>query len=263
MYPISLPLQRLLAVILKKSRICLNRFYPFATNKVYWIMNYSLPMAVNCPSNAAKTWSETHDVLVGDANGADKAAQTYLFKNNYKNVIVYCSGYIFDNNWKDKALKQRMKHISASLHHYLPMQYSDAIQILMKSSSKFRGFQYMFFPGFVERYGLNQYETSIQALEHFTKHSSSEFAVRPFITKYNHKMMAQMEVWAESDNHPIRRLASEGCRPRLPWATALPEFKQDPAPILPILEKLKNDESEYVRRSVANNLNDISKDHPQ
>jgi len=171
--------------------------------------------------------------------------------------------HVLDDEWEDKELKERMKHISESLHRYLPVEYSDALQILMKSSSRFSGFQYMFFPGFVELYGLNKYEESIHALEHFTKHSSSEFAVRPFIKKYKQKMMVQMKVWAESENHHVRRLASEGCRPRLPWAMALPVFKQDPSQILPILEKLKNDDSEYVRRSVANNLNDISKDNPQ
>jgi len=75
-------------------------------------------------------------------------------------------------------------------------------------------------------------------------------------------MMRQMEKWAESDNHHVRRLASEGSRPRLPWAMALPEFKKNPAPVIKIMKKLKNDQSEYVRRSVANNLNDISKDNP-
>jgi 3-methyladenine DNA glycosylase AlkC len=171
--------------------------------------------------------------------------------------------HVIDDAWQGKELKERMQHISESLHHHLPMEYSKAVHILMESSSKFSGFQYMFFPGFVELYGMNEYEESIQALEHFTKHSSSEFAVRPFIKKYNNKMMAQMNAWAESENHHVRRLASEGCRPRLPWAIALPGFKKDPTPILPILEKLKSDESEYVRRSVANNLNDISKDNPK
>ena len=76
-------------------------------------------------------------------------------------------------------------------------------------------------------------------------------------------MMPQMLLWARSENHHVRRLASEGCRPRLPWAMALPEFKKDPSQVLAILELLKNDDSEYVRRSVANNLNDISKDNPQ
>jgi 3-methyladenine DNA glycosylase AlkC len=74
--------------------------------------------------------------------------------------------------------------------------------------------------------------------------------------------MAYMRAWAEDKNHHVRRLASEGCRPRLPWASALPAFKKDPTLILLVLEKLKDDESEYVRKSVANNLNDISKDHP-
>jgi 3-methyladenine DNA glycosylase AlkC len=154
-----------------------------------------------------------------------------------------------------------MMHTSESLHIYLPMEYSESVQILMKAALKFSGFQYMFFPGFIELYGLDEYEQSIKALEIFTQHSSSEFAVRPFIKIYSHKMMEQMELWAESENHHVRRLSSEGCRPRLPWAIALPEFKKDPSPVIPILEKLKNDESEYVRRSVANNLNDISKDN--
>lgn len=121
----------------------------------------------------------------------------------------------------------------------------------------------MFFPDFVERYGLSEFEDSIEALEAFTKVSSSEFAVRPFIMRYPQRMMAQMEIWADSKNEDVRRLATEGCRPRLPWAMALPGFKSDPLPVLEILEKLKEDESEYVRRSVANNLNDISKDHPE
>ncbi len=171
--------------------------------------------------------------------------------------------HVIDDEWVDKELKNRMMHISKSLNCFLPMEYSEAVHILMKASQMFDGFQYMFFPGFIELYGLDEYEKSIEALEYLTKYSSSEFAVRPFIKKYNLKMMKQMEVWAESENHHVRRLASEGCRPRLPWAMALPEFKKAPQPIILILEKLKNDESEYVRRSVANNLNDISKDNPQ
>ena len=171
--------------------------------------------------------------------------------------------HVIDDNWEGKELKDRMMHISESLHLFLPMQYSEAVQTLINAAPKFRGFQYMFFPGFVELYGLDEYEKSIEALESFTQYSSSEFAVRPFIKKYGHEMMAQMELWSTSENHHVRRLASEGCRPRLPWAMALPEFKKDPSPIMPILETLKNDESEYVRRSVANNLNDISKDNPR
>lgn len=169
---------------------------------------------------------------------------------------------IFNDDWSRKELKERMKHISVTLQKYLPGNYKDAIEILKSVSSNFNGFEYMFFPGYVELYGLNEYEGSITALEHFTQYSSSEFAVRPFIEKYNGRMMDQMGRWAESSNHHVRRLASEGCRPRLPWAMSLTSFKKNPGPILKILEKLKNDKSEYVRRSVANNLNDISKDNP-
>ncbi len=172
-------------------------------------------------------------------------------------------GCIFDEEWDNKELKQRMRHISQTLHKFLPSDYRESIKILKCVSPQFHGFEPMIFPDFVELYGLNDYKESILALEHFTLDSSSEFAVRPFIMKYNSKMMAQMEKWAESSNYHVRRLASEGCRPRLPWAMALPEFKKDPQPVFKILEKLKNDESEYVRRSVANNLNDISKDNPQ
>ena len=170
--------------------------------------------------------------------------------------------HVFDHNWENRELKQRMVHISRALHKFLPGDYPEAVAILKKASSKFSGFEYMFFPGFVELYGIDNYAVSIPALEHFTEHASSEFAVRPFIKKHGGKMMTQMNLWADSNNHHVRRLASEGCRPRLPWAMALPEFKKNPEPILPILEKLKDDESEFVRRSVANNLNDIAKDNP-
>ena len=169
---------------------------------------------------------------------------------------------IFDAQWGEKELKDRMAHISRSLYKQLPGAYPEAVEILKKASLNFNGFEYMFFPGFVELYGQDEFEVSIDALEHFTERASSEFAVRPFIKKYGATMMAQMNAWADSENHHVRRLASEGCRPRLPWAMALPEFKNDPAPVLRILNKLKDDESEFVRRSVANNLNDISKDNP-
>ncbi len=169
---------------------------------------------------------------------------------------------VFDKAWRKKELKQRMRHISETLHEFLPDDYSKAINILKPVSGKFSGFEYMFFQDYVEVYGLDDFEVSIPALEHFTKYASSEFAVRSFIVKYPEKMMRQMEKWATSKNYHVRRLASEGCRPRLPWAMALAEFKDNPSPVLKVIEKLKNDESEYVRRSVANNLNDISKDHP-
>lgn len=170
---------------------------------------------------------------------------------------------VFDKDWDNKELKQRMRHITNSLHKTMPVSYGEQIDILKKVAVQFTGFTAMVFPDFVEVYGLNDLATSINALEHFTQYSSSEFAVRPFIIKYPKQMLKQHELWSKHKNHHVRRLASEGIRPRLPWAIALPEFKKDPKPILPILNNLMTDESEYVRRSVANCINDISKDHPQ
>ncbi|WP_339727877.1 DNA alkylation repair protein [uncultured Gimesia sp.] len=170
--------------------------------------------------------------------------------------------FVFDAEWEHRELKQRMRHISNAMHEYLPSDYEAALNILKQAAPQFGGFEAMFFPDFVEVYGLEKWDLSLPALEHFTEFSSSEFAVRPFIQQDQKRMMRQMNRWATSKNHHVRRLASEGSRPRLPWAMALPEFKKDPGPTLPILEKLKADPSEYVRRSVANHLNDISKDHP-
>jgi len=170
---------------------------------------------------------------------------------------------IFDENWKSKELKQRMRHITESLHQCLP-DYEQAIPILKTASSKFSNtFTHMFFPDYAELYGMEHYDISIDALAHFTQYSSSEFAIRPFIIRYPEKTMQHMKAWAKHKNEHVRRLASEGCRPRLPWAMQLPAFVQNPNPVLEILELLKYDKSLYVRRSVANNLNDIAKDHPQ
>ncbi|GHT30337.1 hypothetical protein AGMMS49574_09790 [Bacteroidia bacterium] len=121
---------------------------------------------------------------------------------------------------------------------------------------------FMFFPEYIEVFGLDDFETSVKTMEFVTQFTSCEFAVRPFIIKYGDKMLGRMLEWSLHENDMVRRLASEGSRPRLPWAMALPALKSNPTPILPILENLKNDTSEWVRKSVANNLNDISKDNP-
>ncbi|ETT80873.1 DNA alkylation repair protein [Viridibacillus sp. FSL R5-0477] len=170
---------------------------------------------------------------------------------------------LFDEEWEQRELKQRTRHITHTLRATLPTSYPDAIAVLSQLVPDCKGFEYLFFPDFIEAYGLSDWETSIEALKLFTLTSSSEFAVRPFIEKDPKKMMSIMEKWARDENEHVRRLASEGCRPRLPWGPALKMFKKDPTPIIPILELLKADESEYVRKSVANNLNDITKDHPE
>lgn len=183
--------------------------------------------------------------------------------------VVKFLDLIHDDLWEERELKSRMQHISSVLHTLLPQDYKKAIAILKKAAplthtlSKHSGYLCLFYPHFVEEYGLGDWNTSMKAIEIFTQYSSAEFAVRPFIAKDTPKMMAQMLEWSKHPNEHLRRLASEGSRPRLPWGRALNEFKMDPSPILPILETLKNDPSEYVRRSVANSLNDISKDNPE
>jgi 3-methyladenine DNA glycosylase AlkC len=189
---------------------------------------------------------------------------------------------IKDDEWENKELLQRGMHISAVLKDFLPADYQSAIAILLeliryikktpyweeieKNSLKGKyglSLEYGFLSGFVAENGLDDYETSMYAIEEITQFVSCEGAVRPFIIKYPDDMMKQMLVWSKHDNQWVRRLSSEGCRPRLPWHIALPNLKDNPAPILPVLENLKNDPSDSVRLSVANNLNDISKDHPE
>jgi 3-methyladenine DNA glycosylase AlkC len=176
---------------------------------------------------------------------------------------------IFDNDWNGRELKSRMKHTTVILHDFLPKDFAETSNVLVRLTTKlqaeglgYQALQYMFVPDYIEKYGIGHFEESVKAFEKVTQFTSCEFAVRPFIVKYPEQMMAKMLDWSMHENHHLRRLSSEGCRPRLPWAMALPAFKKNPNPILSVLENLKQDTSEYVRRSVANNLNDIIKDNP-
>ena len=174
---------------------------------------------------------------------------------------------IMDETWDGLELKDRTYKVSFNLGKYLPEDYKTAIgiidRVVMNYGDGLSGFAW-FFPIFVELYGQDEmdWDISIAALERYTPYASSEMAVRPFIIKHEERMMAQMYAWSRHENELVRRLACEGCRPALPWAPAINSFKKNPGPILPILEQLKTDPSLHVRKSVANNLNDISKTHP-
>jgi len=170
---------------------------------------------------------------------------------------------ILNDQWEDRELKDRMRHIALVLGDVLPSNYKEAVRIVVAVAPEFTGLSAIVFPDFIQVFGLDHFKESIDALQVVTEYSSSEFAVRPYIERYTDEMMAILLEWTNHENEHVRRLASEGCRPRLPWAPALNQFKLDPVPILPILERLRNDESLYVRKSVANNLNDISKDYPE
>lgn len=179
------------------------------------------------------------------------------------------SKHVLDDSWNSLEIKGRMNRIATSLGKFLPKNYQEALSILDKLvdcyPKDYNDFTLMYLPEFVELYGQNNenWDLSINALKKYTKISSSEFAVRPFIIKDEKRMMKQMNKWALDDNEHVRRLASEGCRPLLPWSKTLHNFKKNPYPVIEIIEKLKTDSSLYVRKSVANNLNDISKDHPE
>ncbi|MAT45759.1 MAG: DNA alkylation repair protein [Anaerolineaceae bacterium] len=172
---------------------------------------------------------------------------------------------IYAEGWENRALKDRMRHTTLTLHQRMPKDFRDALDILYQLLPRLEsfGFEKMIFPDYVELYGLEDWEAALPAFEKFTQSMSAEFAVRPFIIQDQERMMAQMLTWSQHENPQVRRLASEGCRPRLPWAVALPALQKDPSLIFPILSTLIRDPEETVRRSVANNLNDITKDHPQ
>ena len=171
---------------------------------------------------------------------------------------------IFNSSWENKRFKERLRHITLTLYTHLPKNYKKAIDILVKTCAdcKYYDMHSMFFPDYVELYGLEDWDTSFYALEEFTKYGSSEFAIRKFILKDEDRAMKFLKKCAKSTNFHVRRFASEGCRPMLPWSFYLLSFKNDPTKVLEVLEILQDDTKDYVKKSVANNLNDISKDNP-
>lgn len=171
-------------------------------------------------------------------------------------------GAAMAKGWHELELRERTTRLRECLNEFLPDDYLQALPIILKAAKTFGGFEGLFFPEYVEAYGQDFWEESMEALEILTTYSSAEFAIRPFLEKDPEGGVEQMLSWSLHSNEHVRRLASEGIRPRLPWASQLKYFKENPHPILTILENLKEDESLYVRKSVANNLNDISKDHP-
>jgi len=113
-----------------------------------------------------------------------------------------------------------------------------------------------------ENGGQDSFEISMKAQYELTKRFSAEFSIRPFLIRQQERTLTRLLEWVSDPDPHVRRLCSEGTRPRLPWATRIPAFISNPEPVLPILDALKNDQSLYVRRSVANHLGDIAKDHP-
>ncbi|MDF7806479.1 hypothetical protein P4E94_03445 [Pontiellaceae bacterium B12219] len=169
-------------------------------------------------------------------------------------------------------LKDRVRHLIAVLHTVLPDNFEQTADIFVQIKSHWSfgapddslaGFAAWPIVDYIGEYGLDHPEISLNALKELTALFSAEFAIRPFIINHVELTFQTLEEWTADPDEHVRRLVSEGSRPRLPWGCRLPQFIDDPAPVFQLLEKLKDDPSVYVRRSVANNLNDISKDHPE
>lgn len=164
-----------------------------------------------------------------------------------------------------KRYTERVEIIADTLHTHLPEKYPQALQILMQilgpenpeETGMFTNFYWLLpVAKFIEKYGLNNFALSIKAIEAITKRNTGEYAIRPYARKYPEKTLLVCKKWAKSKNFHLRRLASEGLRPKLPWATKLDTWNTNPTPVFAILELLKEDEVKFVKKSVANHLRD-------
>lgn len=169
-------------------------------------------------------------------------------------------------------LTARARHIAHVLARYLPKDFEQAVTIIVASlgppieESSLQGlgsFIYLPHTYYIAEYGKSHFAASMAAQYQITQRFTAEFSIRTFIERYTDQSLELLHQWSQDPNVHVRRLVSEGTRPRLPWAGRLRMFQKDPRPVLALLEKLKDDPDLYVRRSVANNLNDIGKDHPQ
>lgn len=237
--------------------------------------NRSEPRLPAAPSSIEKG-SSLGDLLAGEA--------IECLSHNISLVYPKFNRDSFRRSAKKRlgALKilQRSQHLARVLREHLPERYEDAVEILIRSLtpplSRTEGlglgvFFYLPHVSFVAAYGLDAegnggrdpFEISMTAQYELTRRFSAEFSMRPFLVRLPERTLARLMEWTRDPDPHVRRLCSEGARPRLPWATRIPAFIADPRPTLPILEALKDDPVLYVRRSVANHLGDIAKDHPQ
>lgn len=168
-------------------------------------------------------------------------------------------------------LTPRGTHVAQAMRRHLPADYDAAVRILVDAlgppigESSLTGmavFRYLPFAAFIREFGVASFEASMTAQYALTQRFTAEWSIRPFLEAHPRATLARLAQWASDPSVHVRRLVSEGTRPRLPWAPQLKAFIADPAPVLALLELLKDDPERYVQRSVANNLNDIGKDHP-
>ncbi|MCO6184824.1 DNA alkylation repair protein [Rhizobium sp. L1K21] len=206
-----------------------------------------------------------------------------LTQNMARNIARHAQGFDqtgFEADVMEKLealeLKPRAQWITDCLHQYLPPDWTTRERILRASlhplsnsspeqptdGDGIRGWAIMPLTMLIGQHHIAHFDEAMALLYEMTRRFTSEFAVRYFLLEDQARALAIMESWLDDEDEHIRRLISEGTRPRLPWAMQLPALMADPTPAIPLLKHLRDDPSEYVRRSVANHLNDIAKDHP-
>lgn len=215
------------------------------------------------------------------------------FKNLLNQEIIHAMAGHFQKHWArfdargfeaaaaknldTLELKARTGQIADAMIKYLPVDFRKAGKIILASlgtplgenlsagrvnARGIAGWAVMPMTHYVGLHGHDHFDLSMTLFKEMTKRASSEFGIRFFLLKSPTKTLGVLRTWTTDKNQHVRRLVSEGIRPRLPWGMRLPVFINDPMPVINLLERLKDDDEEYVRRSVANNLNDIAKDHP-
>jgi len=224
-------------------------------------------------SSSSRTSTETGRVSITDAFGvelagllADKIELAYPrfpkaeFCRSIKTAVV------------GKSYTERVEVFADTLRAYLPEKYPEALAVLMQilgpenpeETGMFTNFYWLLPVGkFIEKYGLEHFTISIKGIEAVTKRNTGEYAIRPYARRYPEKTLDVCLKWAVSKNFHLRRLASEGLRPKLPWATKLTVWNDNPKPVFALLELLKEDEVTFVKKSVANHLRDWCKVNPK
>ena len=216
------------------------------------------------------------------------------FKNFFNTKIIRGMAKHFQRQWPDfdskgftktasknldaLELKERSDQIMNAMVSYLPSDFNKAGEIILASLSPAQqgditdvtvdnkgiaGWAIMPITHYVGMYGQDHFDISMTLFKELTKRFTAEFGIRFFLLSSPKKTLSTLKKWSKDKDRHVRRLVSEGTRPRLPWAMQLPLFIKDPSPVIELLELLKDDDEEYVRRSVANSLNDIAKDHPK
>ena len=203
------------------------------------------------------------------------------FKDEYSPQLVAALGHELQiawaqfpmDRWQQTAtdgldeleLLQRVDHLARALGACLPTRFDEAAAILFRllDHDEFDGWMMLPVGYYVADAGIDEPDIALPLLAALTPRFSSEGPIRPFIERHPVTTYRYLRRWTQDPDEHVRRLVSEGTRPRLPWAPQLRGLIADPSPAIELLDRLYDDESEYVRRSVANHLNDISKDHPE